>query len=107
MPRAVEGDAGGVILAFVWQSLRARKNRDIELTSAPHTYERPGRYTVAVKVREETQWISSGARSSRSYCQHRRRLRGNFSAGEEAGLRAFGSAAIQPPTDFPFTWRLA
>jgi site-specific DNA-methyltransferase (adenine-specific)/adenine-specific DNA-methyltransferase len=26
------------------------KNRDLELTTALHTYDRPGRYTVAVKV---------------------------------------------------------
>jgi site-specific DNA-methyltransferase (adenine-specific)/adenine-specific DNA-methyltransferase len=25
-------------------------NRDLELTTAMHTYDRPGRYTVAVKV---------------------------------------------------------
>ena len=24
--------------------------RDLELLSAPHTYEKPGRYTIAVKV---------------------------------------------------------
>jgi PKD repeat protein len=27
-----------------------RLNRTLELTTALHTYERPGRYTVAVKV---------------------------------------------------------
>ena len=27
-----------------------RKDRDLELKTAEHTYERPGRYTVAVKV---------------------------------------------------------
>ena len=30
--------------------LRTRQNRDLELTTALHTYDRPGRYTVAVKV---------------------------------------------------------
>jgi len=33
-----------------WQSFRTRQNRDLELTTAQHTYDRPGRYTVAVKV---------------------------------------------------------
>jgi PKD repeat protein len=29
---------------------RTRRDRDRELTTAEHTYDRPGRYTVAVKV---------------------------------------------------------
>jgi hypothetical protein len=29
---------------------RTRRNRELELTSAMHTYQRPGRYAVAVKV---------------------------------------------------------
>ena len=33
-----------------WQSFRTRQNRNLELTTAQHTYEKPGRYTVAVKV---------------------------------------------------------
>ena len=33
-----------------WQSFRTRQSRDLELTTAQHTYDRPGRYTVAVKV---------------------------------------------------------
>ncbi len=41
---------GGYLFENEWQSFRTRKNREIELTSAPHTYDRPGRYTVAVKV---------------------------------------------------------
>ncbi len=32
------------------QGVLTRKNRDLELTSAPHTYTNAGRYTVAVKV---------------------------------------------------------
>ena len=32
------------------QSFRTRKDRNLELKTAPHTYERAGRYTVAVKV---------------------------------------------------------
>ncbi len=41
---------GGYIFENEWQSFRTRQNRDLELTTAPHTYDRPGRYTVAVKV---------------------------------------------------------
>ena len=41
---------GGFIFENEWQSFRTRKTRDLELTSAPHTYTKAGRYTVAVKV---------------------------------------------------------
>lgn len=41
---------GGYIFENEWQSFRTRQNRDLELTTAQHTYERPGRYTAAVKV---------------------------------------------------------
>lgn len=41
---------GGYLFENEWQSFRTRKNRELELTSATHTYDRPGRYTVAVKV---------------------------------------------------------
>ncbi len=41
---------GGYIFENEWQSFRTRKNRDLELISAPHTYPQKGRYTVAVKV---------------------------------------------------------
>jgi len=41
---------GGYIFENEWQSFRTRKNRALELISAPHTYTRAGRYTVAVKV---------------------------------------------------------
>jgi len=41
---------GAYIFENEWQSFRTRKNRDLELLSAPHTYEKPGRYTIAVKV---------------------------------------------------------
>jgi hypothetical protein len=41
---------GGFIFENEWQSFRTRLNRDLELTTAIHTYDRPGRYTVAVKV---------------------------------------------------------
>ena len=41
---------GGYLFENEWQSFRTRQNRDLELTTALHTYDRPGRYTVAVKV---------------------------------------------------------
>lgn len=41
---------GGYIFENEWQSFRTRQNRELELTTALHIYDRPGRYTVAVKV---------------------------------------------------------
>ncbi len=41
---------GSYIFENEWQSFRTRKDRNLELTSAEHTYKNPGRYTVAVKV---------------------------------------------------------
>lgn len=41
---------GGYIFENEWQSFRTRQNRKLELVTAPHKYDRPGRYTVAVKV---------------------------------------------------------
>ena len=41
---------GGYIFENEWQSFRTRQSRELELKTAPHVYERPGRYTVAVKV---------------------------------------------------------
>ena len=41
---------GGYIFENEWQSFRTRQSRELELTTAMHTYDRPGRYTVAVKV---------------------------------------------------------
>ena len=41
---------GGFIFENEWQSFRTRQNRELELVAAEHTYEQPGRYTVAVKV---------------------------------------------------------
>ena len=41
---------GGYLFENEWQSFRTRQSRDLELTTAMHTYDRPGRYTVAVKV---------------------------------------------------------
>ena len=41
---------GGYIFENEWQSFRTRQNRELELTTAVHTYADKGRYTVAVKV---------------------------------------------------------
>lgn len=41
---------GGYIFENEWQSFRTRKQRDLELITAEHVYDQPGRYTVAVKV---------------------------------------------------------
>lgn len=41
---------GAYIFENQWQSFRTRQNRELELTSAEHTYDAPGRYTIAVKV---------------------------------------------------------
>jgi site-specific DNA-methyltransferase (adenine-specific)/adenine-specific DNA-methyltransferase len=41
---------GGYIFENEWQSFRTRQSRELELKTATHTYESPGRYTVAVKV---------------------------------------------------------
>ncbi len=50
LPVFEERWTGGYIFENEWQSFRSRQNRDLELTTALHTYDRPGRYTVAVKV---------------------------------------------------------
>jgi site-specific DNA-methyltransferase (adenine-specific)/adenine-specific DNA-methyltransferase len=50
VPDFEERWTGGYIFENEWQSFRTRQNRDLELTTALHTYDRPGRYTVAVKV---------------------------------------------------------
>src|SRR5450755_1514922 len=41
---------GGYIFENEWQSFRTRQNRELELATTLHKYDRPGRYTVAVKV---------------------------------------------------------
>lgn len=41
---------GAYIFENEWQSFRTRQDRDLELKSAPHRYDKPGRYTIAVKV---------------------------------------------------------
>ena len=41
---------GAYIFENEWQSFRTRQSRDLEMTSASHTYAKPGRYIVAVKV---------------------------------------------------------
>jgi site-specific DNA-methyltransferase (adenine-specific)/adenine-specific DNA-methyltransferase len=41
---------GGYIFENEWQSFRTRKDRNLELTTVVHTYDKSGRYIVAVKV---------------------------------------------------------
>jgi site-specific DNA-methyltransferase (adenine-specific)/adenine-specific DNA-methyltransferase len=41
---------GAYIFENEWQSFRTRKDRELELASVSHIYDKPGRYTVAVKV---------------------------------------------------------
>ncbi len=41
---------GGYIFENEWQCFRTRKDRTLELTSAPHEYAAKGRYKIAVKV---------------------------------------------------------
>jgi DNA modification methylase len=41
---------GRYIFENEWQSFRTMKDRNLELWSAPHTYDGPGTYAVAVKV---------------------------------------------------------
>jgi site-specific DNA-methyltransferase (adenine-specific)/adenine-specific DNA-methyltransferase len=41
---------GAYIFENEWQSFRTSKDRELDLVSAPHTYEKAGRYVVAVKV---------------------------------------------------------
>ncbi len=41
---------GGHVFENEWQSFRTRRDRKLELTSAPHTYPAKGKYAIAVKV---------------------------------------------------------
>jgi site-specific DNA-methyltransferase (adenine-specific)/adenine-specific DNA-methyltransferase len=61
LPGVVKGDSGefvdfeerwtgAYIFENEWQSFRTRQSRELELKSAQHTYTKPGRYIVAVKV---------------------------------------------------------
>jgi DNA modification methylase len=50
LPEFEERWTGGYIFENEWQSFRTRKDRDLEMISAPHTYTQAGRYTMAVKV---------------------------------------------------------
>ena len=45
-----EYNTGSYIFENEWQSFRTRRDRDLEMTTVSHTYAKPGRYTVAVKV---------------------------------------------------------
>ncbi len=49
-PEFEERWSGGYIFENEWQSFRTRQHRELELTTAEHTYAQAGRYTVAVKV---------------------------------------------------------
>ena len=46
----VQQYTGGYIFENEWQSFRTKRDRKLELTSATHTYDRPGRHVIAVKV---------------------------------------------------------
>ncbi|MGD0104665.1 MAG: site-specific DNA-methyltransferase, partial [Rhodopila sp.] len=50
LPAFEERWTGGYIFENEWQSFRTRQNRDLDLKTPPHTYDKPGHYTVAVKV---------------------------------------------------------
>lgn len=50
LPQFEERWTGAYIFENEWQSFRTRQDRDLELRTTEHTYQRPGRYTVAVKV---------------------------------------------------------
>jgi len=50
IPEFEEQWTGGYIFENEWQSFRTRQNRKLEMITDVHTYDRPGRYTVAVKV---------------------------------------------------------
>jgi site-specific DNA-methyltransferase (adenine-specific)/adenine-specific DNA-methyltransferase len=41
---------GAYIFENQWQSFRTRKDQELELKSAVHHYDKPGRYVIAVKV---------------------------------------------------------
>lgn len=41
---------GAYVFENEWQSFRTRQDRDLDLKTATHTYDKPGRYIVAVKV---------------------------------------------------------
>ncbi len=41
---------GAYIFENEWQSFRTRQDRELELSSATHTYPKAGRYIIAVKV---------------------------------------------------------
>jgi site-specific DNA-methyltransferase (adenine-specific)/adenine-specific DNA-methyltransferase len=41
---------GAYVFENEWQSFRTRQSRNLELTTASHTYPKAGRYTIAVKV---------------------------------------------------------
>ena len=48
--RVKEAWTGNYIFENIWQSFRTKKNPKIELITAPHSYEKPGKYKIMVKV---------------------------------------------------------
>ena len=50
LPEFEDRWTGGYIFENEWQSFRTRQSRELDLKTATHAYDRPGRYTVAVKV---------------------------------------------------------
>jgi hypothetical protein len=50
IPEFEERWTGGYVFENEWQSFRTRQSRELELTTAAHTYDRAGRYTIAAKV---------------------------------------------------------
>jgi len=50
LPEMEERWTGNYVFENEWQSFRTRKDRELELTSAQHTYAKPGKYVIAVKV---------------------------------------------------------
>lgn len=45
-----ERRTGGYIFENEWQAYRTKRDRTLQLKSAPHTYPKPGTYKIAVKV---------------------------------------------------------
>ena len=41
---------GAYVFENEWQSFRTRQKRELDMTTAPHVYAAPGRYTSGVKV---------------------------------------------------------
>lgn len=48
--RTKEVWTGNYIFENLWQSFRTKKNQDLELISAPHTFQKAGKYKIMTKV---------------------------------------------------------